>query len=74
MGTGADSELSEEMPMVVVEAGSGGWCGAGSSAASWISPVQATTVWFQGVSSDERRLLVGRRAARPVDKAWDAHA
>lgn len=52
-GTGAERGLRDEAPRVVVAPGESG----GAAEACWgcsISPVQATTVWFQGVAAEER--------------------
>ncbi|GJC91258.1 hypothetical protein ColKHC_00084 [Colletotrichum higginsianum] len=51
MGIGAERVLREEKWTVVAGGVSGG---ERTSFGVSISPVQATTVWFQGVSSDER--------------------
>jgi hypothetical protein len=60
IGTGAESALREVAPSVF---------GAGvpgeettSSVGASISPVQATTVWFHGVASEERYAKESNRA------------
>jgi hypothetical protein len=52
MGTGAERALRELAPMVVVPGVPGGE--RGDSRGWSISPIQATTVWFHGVASEER--------------------
>ncbi len=61
-GTGAERLFRGLSPTVVFGGVSGGvWSAAGCS----ISPVHATTVWFQGVSSEERYENESKRADWP---------
>lgn len=61
MGTGFDRTFSELKWTVVL----GGVCGGDSSEGCSISPVHATTVWFQGASSEERYEKPSKRADWP---------
>ena len=62
-GTGAESGFREVTPSVVESGVSGGDMGLLTGYS--ISPVQAITVWFHGVASEERYANESKRADWP---------